>query len=215
MEKYVVDVPFKGNGTSARFFNDRVEFGGRSIRYDDIETLATSGSVTINTYFGIPVGRDFTGATLFIANDGKKHVINMNAMTIFGIPILLRSPRKQEELYPSLYEALDTIVAKSMAQKLIDRVKNGGTIEVAGLIINSLEAKSKQKRKKKKASKEIVVIHKENYRESLIANISDSFVTVYDTSGDALWRSSPWCNRNILLIPYILDAIFGKSDEQD
>ena len=54
MGSYILDVPYKSNGKSAQFFDDRLEFKGNSIRYDEIEILtATRGNTTINTYVGI------------------------------------------------------------------------------------------------------------------------------------------------------------------
>lgn len=201
MEKYMADVPFKGNGKSAQFFYNRMEFNGQSIRYDEIETLATSGRTTIHTYIGIPVGRSFDGGVQFKMNSGKTSKIIMNAMAIFGIPVI-RSPRKNEKLYPPLFDAVYSIVAKNMAQKYIGMIRGGATVEVAGLTINGSGATSKTK-----ASKKVAVINKENYRECQLTN--DYGVAVYDKLGEMLWSSSIWSYKNVLLVPYILDAIFG------
>jgi len=59
-----------------------------------------------------------------------------------------------------------------------------------------------------KSGKNTVVINKENYSESQIPN--GSAVIVYDKAGERLWNSSVWSNKNNLLIPYILDTIFGN-----
>lgn len=201
------EVQIKGNGKSVCFFDDHLELKGKSLRYDDIAILMTNGKTTIHTYGGIPVGRSFDGGAQFKMNNGQTFRIIMSAMTVLGIPILLKSPRKSEQLYPALHEALNTIVAKYMAQKLIYKIKYGDTVEIAGLIINSYEAK-KAKEKGKEKEKEVVVINKENYRESQLSNIY--IVTVYDKVGSILWKSSVWDNKNILLVPYILDGIFGE-----
>ncbi|WP_455715142.1 hypothetical protein [Anaerosporobacter sp.] len=203
VENYLVDVPYKRNGKSARFYNDRVEFKKKSIRYDDIAILiASCGTTTIHTYCGIPVGRSYDGAVVFKMNDGKTHGINLNSMSLFGISFI-RNPRKSEKLFPPLFNAVHSIVAWNMAQRYVDAIMRGGTVEVCGLTINSLEAKSI-----KKSGKNTVVINKENYRESQIPNGSD--VIVYDKSGERLWNSSIWSYKNNLLIPYILDTIFGN-----
>ena len=202
MEEYIADVPFKNNGKSARFFNDRMEFNEQIIRYDEIETLVTSGGqTTIHTYIGIPVGRSFNGGFQFKMNSGKTHKIIMNSMAIFGIPVI-KNPRKNEKLYLPLFDAVYSIVAKNAAQKYIDMIRGGATVEVAGLTINSSEATSKAK-----ASKKVAVINKENYRECQLTN--GYGVSAYDKPGEILWSSSVWSSKNTLLIPYILDAIFG------
>jgi len=122
----------------------------------------------------------------------------MNAMNIFGIG----RARKSEKLYPPLFDAVYSIVAKSMAKKQIDMIRAGDMVEVAGLTINSLEATSKSK-----LSKKIVVINKESYRESQLT--TGSGVIVYDKPGEILWSSSMMNSKNVLLVPYIFDAIFG------
>ena len=135
-------------------------------------------------------------------NDGKTHGINMNSMSMFGIPFI-RNPRKSAKLFPPLFYAVHSIVTWKMAQRYVDAIMRGDTVAVGGLTTNSLEAKSINK-----SGKNTVVINKENYRESLIPN--GSAVTVYDKAGERLWNSSVWSNKNNLLIPYILDTIFGN-----
>jgi len=199
---FLTEVPFKSNGKSIRFFDDHLELNNQSIRYDELEMLATNGISTRHTYIGIPVGRSFDGGVVFKTGNGKTAKIVMNSMTLFGIPII-RNPRKNEKLYPPLFDAIYSIVAKSMAQKYIDMIKGGTTVEVAGLTINSSEAVSKAKSEKK-----ITVINKENYGECRITGIYS--IVVHDKPGEILWIPSIWSNKNILLLPYILDAIFGN-----
>lgn len=206
MEKCILEVPFKSNGEKAQFFNDHVEFSGQRIMYSEIEELAAgSNGVTIHTYVGIPLGRSFDGSFTFKMKSGKKFQIIMNSVSLFGIPII-RNPRKTEKLFPPLFQAVYSIVAQNMAQKYVDLIRGGSTVEVAGLEINSIEAKPKAKAKAK-ASKEVAIINKENYRECQITHTYG--VVVFDKPGNTLWSSSVWSNKNILLIPYILDAIFS------
>jgi len=196
----LAELPIKSNGKSARFFYDRVEFDGKSIRYDDIAILSTHGMTTVHTFVGIPVGRSFDGVVSFKMNSGKMHVINLNSMSMFGIPII-RNPRKNEKLYPPLFDAVNSIVARYMAQKYIYAIQGGATVEVSNLTINSYEATSVSKILKK-----VTTINRANYRESII--LDNYGVAVYDRPGELLW-SNPIMNfKNVLLVPYILDAIF-------
>lgn len=199
MENFKTDVPLKSNGKSAQFFIDRVVFNGKCIRYNEIKTLATTSSTTIHTWFFIPVARSFDGWVHFKMNNGKTYRINMNSMSIFGIPFI-RNPRKNMVFYPPLFDALYSIVAKSMAQKYIDLISGGATVEVAGLTINSLEAKSKATRLKK-----VNIINKENYHQCQFTN--NYGIEVYNKMGVIIWESS-WNYKNALLVPYILDAIY-------
>ena len=115
-------------------------------------------------------------------NDGKTHGINMNSMSMFGIPFI-RNPRKSAKLFPPLFDAVHSIVAWKMAQRYVDAIMRGDTVAVGGLTTNSLEAKSINK-----SGKNTVVINKENYSESQIPN--GSAVIVYDKAGERLWNSS-------------------------
>lgn len=204
MENCLASVPFKSNGKSVQFFNDRMEFNGNSIRYDDVaELYAGNTGTTVHTYIGIPVGRSFDGAVQIKTNSGKTYKIILNSMAIFGIPII-GNPRKNEKLYPPLFDAVYNIVAKNIAQKHIDKIKGGATVEVAGLNINSLEAVPA---KKGKDSKKTVAINRDNYRDCALAR--NGGAVVYDRQGEEIWFSSFWSNKNVLLVPHILDAIFG------
>jgi len=193
----LAEVPFKSNGRSARFFDNHVEFNGKSIRYDDVAILTTNGLTTIHTYIGIPLGRDFSGGVAFKMISGKTHRMSMSAMSIFGIPFG-GNPRKNEELYFPLLDAVNAIIAKNMAKRYIDSVRTGTAVEIAGLTISNYEA----------VTKKGAVINKENYHECRITDGSGA--AVYDKRGDVLWNSSVWNNKNILLIPHILEALFGQ-----
>ena len=200
---FLTEVPYRRNGKSAVFFDDHVEFGGQSIRYDEIETLTTNGRTTIHTFIGIPVGRSFDGGVQFKMNNGKTAKIIMSAWTLFGIPVIWpRRPRTSEKLYPPMFDAVYSIVARHMAQKYIYWIQGGATVEVAGFTINSSGATTKAK-----LSKNITTINKENYSTCQIKN--DYGIAVFDKHGDMLWQTF-WGSsyKNVLLIPYIFEVIF-------
>ncbi|MCL2036366.1 MAG: hypothetical protein FWG83_03140 [Oscillospiraceae bacterium] len=198
----IADVPLKKKGRSAQFFSDRVEFNGQSVRYDDIDILRTKAQTTIHTYAAIPVGRSFDGAVNFKMKNGKSLKINLSSMTVLGIPFG-GSARKNEKLYPALFDAVFSVVAQNMAQRYIEMIRAGNQVEVAGLIINGSAASPKPKGKKPVT----VSITRENYRD---AQINGGYgVMVYDKSGESIWCSSVWDNANVLVLPYILDTFFG------
>lgn len=196
----IKEVPINTKGGAARFYADRVEFNDKTVLYSEIEALETRHMVTINRYVGIPLSRAFDGTVFFIMSNGKKQKIDLRAVAMFGIPIM-NNPQKYEELYPELFEAIFSIVAKSMAQKYIDMIKEGATVEVAGLAINSTEAKPTKK------SKKPVIINKDNYRDFEITK--GDGVAIYDKPGNLIWQSSFVSNKNAFLIPHIFNAIFA------
>jgi len=198
---FLAEVPYKSNGESVSFHDDHVEFKGQSIRYDEIETMAAAGQSVTHTYIGIPVGKSFDGSIVFWTRDGKRRGIVMNSMSIFGIPII-RNPRKNAELFPPLFDAVDKIIARSMAQRYIYAIQQGQTVEVAGLLINGAAAVPKGKSPQKTE-----MITKVNYQACEIIG-GGTGVRVYGKMGELIWGSSIWSTKNVLLLPHILDAIF-------
>lgn len=199
MGNLIAEVPYKRNGKTVKFYDDHMDYKGNNILYADIDILTTSALSTRMLFLGIPAGRSFAGAFQFKMNTGKKFTINLSSLSVFGIPFH-GSPKKNEKLYPPLFDAVNSLVAKSMAQKYIDKINQGETVEVAGLSINSSEAKTTGKMKK------TVVISKENYRN---CRHTPAYGTeIFDKSGQMICRTSTWSLKNNLLIPYIFDTIF-------
>lgn len=192
-----LEVPYKKRGKIVSFYSNRMEFNGNCLSYDDIEILTTECvRVTIDTFFGMPWGRDFQGSFKFKMKDGKKYRMHLTSMDFFGIG----TARRNEKIYYSLVNPIFSIVAKHMSEKLIRRIQEGDTVEIAGRIITSTGASSTSK-----ILKRAVSITKDNYREWQFGN--DNSVLIYAKSGDLLWSSNFWYD-NIFLIPYILDVIF-------
>jgi len=200
-ENFLAEVPLKKKGQSVKFFDERVEFGGQTVNYADIDTLRANTDYTIHTYGGIPVWSDFRSGVHFKLKNNQTAKISLCSMRVFGIPFG-GSPGKTSKLFPPLLDAVFAIIAKNMAGQYINSIKAGAEVEVCGLFINSTEASSFSKKKGK-----VPVINKENYRESQITKACG--VAVYDKPGEVLWCSSVWKTDNALLIPYILDAVFG------
>ncbi|MCL2109335.1 MAG: hypothetical protein FWH20_08340 [Oscillospiraceae bacterium] len=200
-QNLLAEIPLKKQGQTARFFDERVEFGGQIVNYADIVTLRANADYTVNTYVGIPVWSDFRSGIHFKLNSGQTAKIPLCSMRVFGIPFG-GSPGKTSKLFPPLLNAAYEIVAKNMAAQYINTIKSGGEVEICGLLINSTEASKYSKKKGK-----VPVINKENYRESQVTN--NCGVAVYDKPGAVLWSSSAWKTDNALLIPHILDAVFG------
>lgn len=205
MEELLKEVPINKKGETAKFYTDRVEFKGKVVKYDQIKSLSVNAELTTHRVNFIPMGRSFSGYVRFDMNDGKKVAINLNAMSILGIPFGGR-PKKKAELFPELFEATYTIIAKSMAQKYIDSIRGGASVEVADLIIDSRGAK---KAKPKAKEKDEIIISKDNYERCQL--LKGYRMAVVNKTGTAAWESYSRDNKDVLLIPYILDATFGDN----
>ncbi len=123
----------------------------------------------------------------------------MNAMSVFGIG----KAHKNEELYPDVFEPVFTIVAKYMAQQLIDAINGGSTVELTNLSINSVEAVTKAK-----LAKNVIKINKENYGDWEFR--PGYAVWVSDKAGTPFYNTPVMSDKNNLLVPYVLEALFGE-----
>jgi len=200
---FLAQVPFKTNGESLVFHDDHVEFKGQSLRYDQIESLVMDGRWDFEAGH-MPAGSGFTGFVTFSMRDGGRHKVVINETTIFGISVILGNPRNSHELFVPLFEAVYSILAKSVAQRFIHAIRQGQTVEVAGLLISETVAVRKGESPGVPGT-----IIKANYQKCQI-NDYGSGVTVFGKMGETLWISPVWNYTNVILIPHILDAIFGS-----
>ena len=199
----LVEVPYHKKGKVANFYDDYLEFKGKSIYYKDIAKVNVSvGRSTVHKYVFISVGRDFEGPITLQTTDGKKHNIGMRSMSVFGIPIYGGSPKKTPALYETLFDAVESVVVRNVAQRYIEDIKSGKECEISGLAVNNMQAVPI-----KKSRKEQIVITKDNYRDSLMTQ--NLGVEVFDKEGNIIWHSNRLSDDNNLVIPYVLDAIFG------
>ena len=192
----IISVPYKGSGEQARFYEDRVEFGGHSIRYADVAEMDTSG-VTSSMTALIFYQSDFSGRIGFTLRDGRKEKIKVKGFSIYGIG----TTRSAKKRFQPLFSAAYNVAARAMAKIALEQIRQGATINIAGMEINSNGATYK-----KLLRKEPVYISRHNFGA---CGLDGYFVRIVDKTGNKLLSTSD-DNANALLLPYILTTLFGN-----
>jgi hypothetical protein len=185
-------------GRTMRFYEDRVEFNGKSLLYDDIEAVSMAGMPTKLLIGAIPVGESFNGDIQFWVRGGKRHHVKLLAYSFFGTS----GAKKKRMAFIQLFDPFYNIVARKLAERLVAVVRSGGAIEVAGLAINSTEATHTAKLTKKHVS-----INRVNYGSTYYSDAGT--LEVMDKNNEQLWRYLPMAfAKNAILVPHILDALY-------
>ena len=190
----VTEVPYKGNGELARFYEDHVEFGEHSISYSNIVEMDTSARTSTSTII-IFYQSDFSGRIGFTLRDGQKVNIKVKGFSIYGIGTT-RSARKR---FQPVFSAAYNVVSKAMAQIAIAQIRQGATINIAGVNINSEGATYK-----KLLKKEPVYVSRSNFGA---CGLDGYNVRIVDKAGNKLLSTSD-DNANALMLPYVLTTLF-------
>ena len=188
-------VPYKGNGESVLFYDDHLEFDGNSLRYTDITVMDTY-AVESTSYAAIVVYGDFDGYIRFTLANGQKTKIKVYGFSLYGIGAKGSAKRRFLPLFNAAYQ----IVAKAMAANALAQVRQGATINLAGIEITRENAVCK-----KLLKREPIYISKHNFGACGLDGYS---VRVLDKGGGKLFATSD-DNANALLLPYVLTTLFG------
>jgi len=190
----IAEAQYKGNGESAKFYSDHVEFAGNIIHYSDIEELDTKG-VTSRTTFAIIFQSDFSGHIGFVLKNGQKLKIPLRGFSIYGIGTTRSAKKRFSPLFTAAYNS----VAKAMAVEALARIKKGETVSITGMDINCEGAIYKRLFKK-----EPIYISKQNFGACVLDGY---YVRVLDKNGKKLFMTSDDF-ANALLLPYVMTTLF-------
>jgi len=194
--KLISTVPYKGNGESASFFDDHVEFGGNSIRYSDVAKMDTRATASM-TYAFIFIWGSFNGHIRFTLMNGQMVKIKVYGFSFWGIGSKGSAKRRFQSLFSAAYQ----IAAKAMAANALAQIRQGATINIAGIEINSSGASCK-----KLLKRELIYITKQNFGA---CGLDGYNVRIVDKSGNKLFAASD-DSPNALLLPYVLTTLFGN-----
>jgi ribosomal protein L40E len=189
-------VSYKGNGESARFFDDHVEFEGYSVRYSDIAIMDTHASAS-TTYAFIFIWGSFDGWIRFTLMNGQKIKIKVYGFSFWGIGSKGSAKRRFQPLFTAAYQ----IAAKAMAANALAQIRQGATVNLAGIEINSNGASCK-----KLLKREPIYITRQNFGACGLDGYS---VRIVDKNGNKLFSTSD-DSPNALLLPYVLTSLFGN-----
>jgi hypothetical protein len=189
-------VAYKSNGESCRFFRDHLEFEGNIVSYADIAEMDCNNS-TRSAFAVLFWYSRYIGYVRFTLLNGQKLKVAVNGISFYSIGGV-RSAKKR---FPALFDAAFDIVAAAMAQNALAQIRQGATVNLAGLEINREFAVYK-----KLLNKEPIYISRDNYGH---CGLDGYNVLIFDKAGKRLFYTSD-DNVNALLLPYVLKALWGN-----
>ena len=193
-------VQYKSDGRSVSFYEDKLTYDGNCIFYKDIaivEYESTSGSM-----FGLIVWYATTSMYFKITlYDGTKRKINASGFSLYSIG----TTRTSKKLWHPLFATFGQIVVTNIAENILSKIKNGATINIAGLEVNSEFATYKQLLKK-----EPIRIDKSNFNGCGRGAHNYKYgypIIVNGKDGKKLFSVSEK-DSNALLLPLVLNELY-------
>lgn len=153
-----VVVPYDKGRKNITFYDTFVDINGDVIKYDDIAVIQSSAlnsSSMIYFYFD----RSFRYEFNFTTYDGKVHKFKRHGYSGYGIGTYKRIKAEFEVVAPPFYQ----IVVRKVGERLIDRIANGATANICGLVITK-DKITYTKRKKE------YVIDRSNFDRAVVNN---------------------------------------------
>lgn len=144
-------VPYDKGRKQITFYDTYVDINGDVIKYDDIavvQSSALNSSSMIYFYFSKSFEYDFN----FTTYDGTKHKFRRHGYSGYGIGTYKRIKEEFDVVAPPFYD----IVVRSVGERLINRIENGATANICGLVITKDQI-TYEKRKK------TIVIDRSNF----------------------------------------------------
>ena len=130
MDSPLAIAKYKNGKKEAVFFEDRLEYDGKVLRYDDIEevTVNASNSKVFGIVFYLS---NFAFDFAFKDKAGTVHHIERRGTSLYGIGSATRVLHEYDEVAPPMYK----IVIASVTRRLINTIENGGEVELCGMKI--------------------------------------------------------------------------------
>ena len=136
-------VPYDKDRKTITFYDTFVDINGDVIKYDDIaviQSAAMNSSSMIYFYFS----NSFTYNFDFTTYDGTKHRFKRNGYSAYGIGTSTRIKKEFDDVSPPFY----SIVVRKVGERLIDRIANGATANICGLVITRDQITYEKNKKK-------------------------------------------------------------------
>ena len=164
-----VVVPYDKDRKNITFYDTYVDINGDVIKYDDIAVIQSAATNNSFMYY-IVFGNSFTYNFDFTTYDGVKHKFNRYGLSVYGIGIYKRIKQEYETVSPPFYG----IVVRKVGERLIDRIANGATANICGLVI------TKDKIVYEKNKKKSYVIDRSNFDRAITNNsYAANFAEIY------------------------------------
>ena len=181
----------KNDKTPAVFYADRMEFKGEVVPYNEVETIRIFGTSSEGAFFN-----NYSAYALFILANGKKVKWNVGGAEIFGIG----KAKMKQELYHAMFEVCMETVVKARANRYLEEIRNGKTVTIAKVTINSRDISGTS------FLKEVTVP---------IAELTGTQVwrgSVHINSGEKMVMNAPFTSQDnaICLVP-IIDTLIQEA----
>jgi len=144
-------VPYDKDRKTITFYDTFFDMNGDVVKYDDIavvQSAAMNSSSMIYFYFS----NSFTYNFCFTTYDGVKHNFKRHGYQAYGIGSYRRIKKEFDVVAQPMYD----IVFRKVADRLIDRIANGASVNICGLQITRDRIIFEKK-------KETIVIDRSNF----------------------------------------------------
>ena len=144
-------VPYDKDRKKVTFYDTFVDMNGDVVKYDDI-AIIQSGALNSSSMIYFYFSKSFNYNFDFTTYDGTKHKFRRSGYSAYGIGTYKRIKNEFEVVAPPFY----SIVVRKVGERLIERIENGATANICGLVITR-DKITYEKRKK------TIVIDKNNF----------------------------------------------------
>ena len=196
-------VPYKNGKKQITFYDTYFDMDGDIVKYDDI-AIVQSDALNHSFMYYIVFGKDFTYNFKFTTYDGTKHKFHRYGLSLYGIGLYKRIKEEFDTVANPMYN----IVFQKVADRLIDRIENGATVNICGLQIS----KDKMVYEKRKNT---IVIDRNNFDRCYTKNMTyDNFVYLHvRDEKKPVFRVSPNADNARLIVP-IVNYFFEYKPQQ-
>ena len=192
-------VPYDKDRKTITFYDTFVDMNGDVVKYDDIavvQSAALNSSSMIYFYFS----NSFTYNFCFTTYDGVKHNFKRHGYQAYGIGSYRRIKKEFDVVAQPMYD----IVFKKVADRLLDRIVNGATVNICGLQISRDHVIFEKK-------KEMIVIDRSNFDHAAVSNgYGVSFAQIFLKEVKKPIFSGNLNLDNARLIVPIVNCLFGN-----
>ena len=146
-----VAVPYDKDRKTIFFYDTFVDMNGDVVKYDDI-AIIESGALNSSSMIYLYFSKSFEYHFIFTTYDGTRHKFKRSGYSAYGIGTYKRIKAEFEPVSGPMYN----IVFRKVADRLIDRIANGASVNIGGLVITK-DRMTYEKRK------ETIVIDRNNF----------------------------------------------------
>lgn len=119
----------KNDKSPATFYADRVVIDGVTVPYADVDVINMYGSSTTYSFFYA----NFSGYVKLKLRDGRKLKWKTGGVAFLG----LGGYKTKRQLFNEMFSVCMNTLVKARAAAYLAEIRNGGTVNIAGVAINS------------------------------------------------------------------------------